>query len=117
MTQSINIDPTKPFAQGDVMWFPVSTIPEDVVVQSAENGNYVVAHSETGHNHVMDANTTDFYMASNDEFVGFVDVKETTNLVHLRGFDTHKTIGVPPGKYRIVRQREYTADGYRRAAD
>ena len=114
---TIKIDPSRPFAQGDLMVFPVKNIPENVVKQDAENGSHVLAHSETGHNHQISADAVDFFMAENDEFVGFINVKEATDLVHLRDFHTHETIEIPAGDYRIVRQREYSPAGYRRAAD
>ncbi len=114
---TIRIDSSKPFAQGDVMFFPVDSIPESVVKQEPENGQHVVAHSETGHNHQISADTVDFFMAENDEFVGYIDVKQDSQLTHLRNFHTHETIEIPAGNYRIVRQREYSPAGYRRAAD
>lgn len=36
---------------------------------------------------------------------------------HLRGFDTHEPLFLPPGNYQIRRQREYIAEGFRHAAD
>jgi hypothetical protein len=47
----------------------------------------------------------------------FLDVLEPTKINHLRSFDTHESILVPTGKYIVRRQREYTPEGYRRAAD
>jgi len=36
---------------------------------------------------------------------------------HHRLFDTHEAMEIKPGIYEIHRQREYTPEGYRRAAD
>jgi hypothetical protein len=44
-------------------------------------------------------------------------VNKDTELKHLRSFDTHESLSIPEGLYRINRQREYTPEGYRRAAD
>ena len=98
-------------AQGDLNLFRVQSIPDDV----PETDNRVLAHSETGHHHVIEGNTVRVF--EQDEFVSFIETKEPANIVHLRSFDTHETIEVPPGKYRVTRQREYTPEGFRRAAD
>lgn len=101
-------------AQGDLNIFVCDRIPEGLE-RSDSKGDHVIAHSETGHNHVVSSVSVDLY--SEDEFVSYLDVKEDSNVVHLRSFDTHKTITLPPGQYRITRQREYTPEGFRRAAD
>ncbi len=103
-------------AQGDLLITRIAEIPADAELDHVK-GDYVVAHSETGHNHVMSTQDVDFYKAANDPFVLFLVVRADTELRHLRDFDTHKTITVPPGQYRINRQREYTPEGFRRAAD
>ena len=103
-------------AQGDLNILAIDSIPEGLEeCEKDGKGRYIVAHSETGHHHVMDGNTVRVFDA--DEFRSYADVQETTNVVHLRGFDTHEAIALPPGKYAFLRQREYTPEGYRRAAD
>ena len=103
-------------AQGDLNIFSCDDLPQGLTeLQPEQDGNHVLAHSETGHNHVIDGSTVRVFKES--EFVSFIEVKEKSNVVHLRSFDTHKTISLPPGSYRITRQREYTPEGYRRAAD
>ena len=112
-------------AQGDFLIRRIdeSEIPDNAVVFEADvNGAFVVAHSETGHNHVMErtpsieafkpADTKD-----NELYDLFFKVKAPTEIRHLRTHDTHETLRVNPGVYRIHRQREYTAEGFRRAAD
>ncbi len=102
-------------AQGDLNIFTATVIPDDAKELSPENGNHILAHSETGHHHVVDGNTARVF--EQDEFISYLDVSETADVVHLRSFDTHETIRLPSGKYRISRQREYTPEGFRRAAD
>ena len=101
--------------QGDLNIFSVDEIPEGLSEEKAEKGQHILAHSETGHHHVVDGNTVRVF--KENDFVSYLDVEKESNVVHLRSFDTHETIQVPPGKYRITRQREYTPEGYRRAAD
>ena len=102
-------------AQGDLNIFVCDEIPENLKEVKAENGQHVLAHSETGHNHVTEGNTVRVF--EQDEFISYLDVTKEINVVHLRSFDTHETITLPAGKYRISRQREYIPEGFRRAAD
>jgi hypothetical protein len=108
-------------AQGDFIIFRVNEIPEGVEPVQPENGKIVVAHSETGHNHVMEMTRVEAYKPANvketDLYELFLNVKEATPIEHLRSFDTHEALMVPPGKYQIRRQREYVAEGFRRAQD
>jgi hypothetical protein len=82
-----------------------------------EHGKVVVAHSETGHNHVMDAATVTMYRLPDSIMDCLLVVNEPTKLEHLREFDTHEPILFEPGVYHVRRQREYTPDGFRRVED
>lgn len=102
-------------AQGDLNIFSVEEIPQGLAEKPATDGSHILAHSETGHHHVIEGNTVRVF--EQNEFISYLEVEKPSNVVHLRSFDTHETIGLPPGKYRISRQREYTPEGYRLAAD
>ena len=105
-------------AQGDLLIVKIDKLPDGLKSVKAEDGLFVVAHSETGHNHVIDATKTKaFELKKPDIYQMFLQVDEPTPINHLRSFDTHEPILVGPGIYRIARQREYTPEGYRRAAD
>lgn len=112
---------TRMAAQGDFIIIRIDGIPANVEPMAAENGKIVVAHSETGHNHVMEMDHVEAFKPKDvkevDLYEMFLNVKEPTTIDHLRSFDTHETLLVPPGKYRIRRQREYVAEGFRRAQD
>lgn len=108
-------------AQGDFIIMRIDEIPADVVPYDAEEGKYVVAHSETGHNHVMVMDHVTAYkpkdVDNSNLFELFLSVKEDTLIEHLRSFDTHEALKVTPGNYVVKRQREYVAEGFRKAAD
>jgi len=104
-------------AQGDLLITRIDAIPATATAATPENGVHVLAHSETGHHHVVDAGAVDYFNAANDSFVSYLRVNQPTDLRHLRSFDTHAPIHVDPGVYRINRQREYTPEGFRRAQD
>lgn len=112
---------TKMAAQGDFIIMRINDIPTNVEKFEPENGVYVVAHSETGHNHVMEMERVEAFKPAGvkevDLYQLFLNVEAPTEINHLRSFDTHETLLVPPGKYEIRRQREYIAEGFRRAQD
>lgn len=106
-------------AQGDFIIIRVNEIPADTNKLS-EPGT--VAHSETGHDHVLDRpDAVDMYIPTgetlDDTFTLWLDVKEETEIKHLRGHDTHEALDVQIGVYKIARQREYVSDGFRKAQD
>lgn len=112
---------TRMAAQGDAIFLRIDVIPSNVEKVQPENGKVIVAHSESGHSHVMEATTVTAYKPAGvkevDLYQLFLQVDEPTELVHLRSFDTHETIVFPAGKYEIRRQREHVPEGFRRAQD
>ena len=109
-------------AQGDFIIMRINDIPKGLVPMKSEDSfKHVIAHSETGHNHVMERTNVDAFVPAGvkevDLYEMFLSVKEPTEINHLRSFDTHESILVAPGNYVIKRQREYTPEGYRRVAD
>lgn len=105
-------------AQGDMMLIRIDALPSDAKEVPAANGRHTLTHSETGHDHVvMDRPGIRFFSAM-DEFRAYLVVEnEPAELQHLRSFDTHESIEIKPGIYEVRRQREYTPEGFRRAAD
>ena len=104
-------------AQGDVYFRRVEVLPDNAVQMPAENGLVVVAHSETGHNHVMLAERTKLYKIPDSIMDLFLLVEAPTPLEHLRPYDTHESIMFEPGMYHVRRQREYVPEGFRRVED
>lgn len=122
-------------AQGDMLIRAIDKLPDNVKETPAEQDNFVLAHSETGHNHVVKKQEgVSFYASENDPFIAYlvVDMKKVKAPVeckHLRDYDTHETISFFTGDifskvkdagkkiFEIRRQREYVPDGFRRAQD
>ena len=115
--EKIVVDPKLGAAQGDILILGIDTLPEGVEPVDPENGVYVVAHSETGHNHVIAENDIDLFRAANDPLNLYAVVNRETELKHLRSFDTHKTLTLPPGTYRFINQQEMTIEGWQRRLD
>ena len=87
----------KPFRQGDVGFVPVDEIPSDARQAKSENGVFVVAHSETGHHHVIedDGGVAVFDDVKNP-LVSYVNASKVfTDLTHKRGNATHGRITFP----------------------
>lgn len=114
----MNLKFNKQARQGDMLLTKLDKLPDNLIEERAVNGDYVLAHSETGHNHVVKAShEVKFFRNPDNEFVGYLSVQAPTEVRHLRSFDTHKTIGLKEGVYEVRRQREYTPEGLRRAQD
>ena len=90
--------------QGDVLLVSVEAIPDGAVEQPRdESGRVILAHGEvSGHAHAVHETGVTVLLAANEEV--FLRVLEPSNLVH----EEHDHIAIPPGLYRVVRQREWT---------
>ncbi|MDA8120407.1 MAG: hypothetical protein M0Z85_10330 [Gammaproteobacteria bacterium] len=106
-------------AQGDVFIRRIDKIPENAKPEKTINGCFVVAHSETGHSHVIAERPGVEYFGTDDPMTAYLRVIEDVEVTmeHLRSFDTHEALLIPGGTYEIRRQREYTPQGWRRVAD
>lgn len=105
-------------AQGDVLFLRVESIPETAQKVERE-GDIVLAHSETGHNHSIHSDTDAYlFREPQDPLVCYLRVEsDFADVVHHRPFDTHETIRLPKGIWQICRQREHTPNGWRRVED
>jgi len=78
----------------------------------------VVAHSETGHHHSIDAaDGMNVYHLPDDPMIGYLRCENPVLLEHHRPWDTHEPLEISAGTYEIRRQREYVPDGWRRVED
>ena len=109
-------------AQGDLFIRRIDKLPDGVKPMSSEHGNFIVAHSETGHHHIISERPNVQMYATDDPMMSYLQVIDATEqtealLEHLRGHDTHETIKITSGIYELRRQREHTPEGWRRVAD
>jgi hypothetical protein len=113
-------------AQGDMMLIRIDVLPESVEPLAPDKGRFTLAHSETGHDHIVMERPNVRVFKAMDELKALLDGKpalflevtdEPAELRHLRDFDTHESVKIEPGVYEVRRQREYTPEGFRRAAD
>jgi hypothetical protein len=106
-------------AQGDVFFVKVdSGVPADAVATAPKGKAHIVAHSETGHHHTVQADGVVMYQGPADPFTCYLRISaEYADVVHHRPFDTHETIRLGAGTWQVHRQREYTPEGFRMAQD
>lgn len=109
-------------AQGDVLIRRANAMPADVSPVSAERGEIIVTHSETGHHHVMvldreDAPAVEMFSSRDNPLIAWLLVHRPTALEHRRPHDTHEPIMFGPGVYEVRRQREHSPEGWRQVAD
>ena len=106
--------------QGDVCFTRVDELPEGLVPLQPEQGQIIVAHSETGHHHAFDADDEDVtvFEDPNNPLVAYVQVKGPgSDLKHHRSYDTHETVNFTSGLYKVNRQRESSPEGWRQVQD
>lgn len=98
-------------AQGDVLFLRVDEIPGNATVIKHEK-EIVVAHSETGHHHSIDAAGV-IHFDIKDPLICYLRIDgDHADVVHHRSHDTHETIRLPRGFWQVRRQREYTPDDW-----
>ncbi len=107
------------FRQGDILLIPVGSIPAEARKQRRQRGRLILAEGEaTGHAHAVVDRGADLYELISEADVAemrqrFLDVATEVALVH----DEHATIAVPPGRYEVRRQREYSPEAIRQVSD
>lgn len=106
-------------AQGDLYIKRIDQLPPGCIQHDKASDHYVVAHSESGHHHVLEAKEVEWYRDPNNDMQSYIVVQGIigAQLQHLRSFDTHETILIPPGIFELRRQREAVPEGWRRVND
>ena len=105
-------------AQGDVLFRRIPALPRWARDKPASR-RVVVAHSETGHDHVVDGEVRFYERESHvfgyvarDPFVCFLSVDGPfADVIHLRPHDTHQTLRLAHGVWEVRRQREWSPAG------
>jgi hypothetical protein len=103
------------YRQGDVLIVPVTDIPEQLEPIEREAGRVILAHGEvTGHAHAIKAEGAALFR---DPKLMAVFMTVTADGPVALDHDEHSTIMIPPGNYRVIRQREYSPEAIRNVAD
>lgn len=78
---------------GEVILIPVEKMIGKV---TKETKKFIVAHSETGHHHVIESEV----IMSVDEVNMYIELFKDSNIVHKKGFDAHRTLPLEKGVYK-----------------
>ena len=124
----------KPFAQGEVLIWMKKYAPQSVLSGlaklklqplSLEGEQFILGHSESGHNHVLESATKEVPLSraaqalidgANDTFVE-LKLFHDCMLVHQRPYDQHVAVVLPPGEYIRGIREEQTVQGWVRVRD
>ena len=100
--------------QGDV-WIMSAPAKAKKGKDITDHGTFVAAYGEvTGHKHLVKGGKFNvFEYKETNADVALLDVEEKATMVH----EEHSTIEIPPGKYIIRRQREWSDEDERLVAD
>ena len=102
------------YRQGDVLLVAAKAPKGAAAVKRTKRGLVLAEGEATGHAHVITDESAELVTA--DEAAELYLLVHGTKAVPLT-HDEHDTILVPPGTYRVVRQREYSPEEIRRVAD
>lgn len=92
---------------GEVILYP-TTLPTEAVLKE-ESNKYIVAHSETGHHHILE--TIDMSKVKIFSHIGdtYMEIPSEGKLWHQKtGKDIHETHKVASGVYKIILKREFS---------
>lgn len=99
------------YRQGDVWIEPVDSVPQDAKKEARQNGRLILAEGEaTGHAHAIAAHQAELRRGAQALYLVLL------TRAWLR-HEEHDPIELPPGKYLVRRQREYTPEEIRYVAD
>ena len=117
-----------PQAQGDVLFLEVDAVPSGCTeAKRDERNQLVVAHSETGHHHVVDTAGARLWNVPGDPLTSYLETPTVPGfgagsfapaieVRHLRGFDTHGTLKLP-GEGRVWEVRRQRTPAGKVVAD
>lgn len=104
---------------GEAVLIKIAELPQGAIGTAC--GEFIVAHSETGHNHVAVGTVTEykrFDVASirkqlneicydHAEVTGLFRSSGTSRLEHRKLFDAHPTVDIPDGLWVITIKQQY----------
>lgn len=101
----------KMYRQGDILFKETNSIP---TVTKVRTNGHILEGEATGHIHRVAETDLENCELTECGTELYLNVSESgISIVH----EDHKTIGLPPGNYEIVRQREYSPEAIRNVVD
>lgn len=85
---------------GEVILKPIEKLPHGAILKE-ESKEYIIAHSETGHHHILKTDLSKFkvYTLNGDTYL---EVPELSELIHAKsGPDVHTPHKIAPSFYKV----------------
>lgn len=94
-----------PILHGDIGFIPTDKLPKGLKKIDTPNGEYVVAHGESGHRHTLVIDRPDMVDIYVDEKTGLhvLQFHAETKITH----EEHRTLTFAPGIFIEKREQEY----------
>ena len=89
---------------GEVLLVPISGLPKG---ETSKVLSAIVAHSETGHHHVVVSETPFETVGDVEKHDLYLRLFEPAQLVHQKTTDKHRTLVVPVGDWQVLLKTEY----------
>lgn len=93
------------YRHGEIFLQKVGELPEGKGKVSKLK-SFIVGHSETGHHHVLQSKTT-FTVKEIENAFNYLVLDSPADIVHQKDVNTHETITVEPGIYKVIKKTEY----------
>ena len=93
------------YRHGEVFLQKIEQLPADEG-EVTEHKSFIVGHSETGHHHVLKSKKT-FTVKEIEESFNYLVLDSPADIVHEKDVNTHDTITVEPGIYKVIKKQEY----------
>jgi hypothetical protein len=113
--------PTPPLAQGEIEFFAVTPDHFDGAEMqpfAATEGRYVLAHSESGHHHVLDREAAEVHAVKDSAGMTVLRLLVTNPRAQVVNLNPHghRNLDLPPGLYEARISREVGMDDVVRAS-
>jgi len=90
---------------GEVLFYPIAELPKEAKLEK-ETKKYIVAHSETGHHHVLESQKDFKVFTWKNET--YIEVPEISELFHQKtGSDVHTPHQIVPSKYKVIIKKNF----------
>jgi hypothetical protein len=93
-----------PIQHGEALMLPVDKMPKGKTTKVTKQ---IIAHSETGHHHVVEAEQEFEIIGSVEKHDLYLRLFEPGKLVHKKSVEKHKTLPVKPGIWKVLHKSEY----------
>lgn len=90
----------KAVRHGEAMLIPITK-----KITGTEYNAFIIAHSETGHHHILESKVPFIISEQDKQFL--IELFEPAKLVHKKTTDKHNTLTIAPGRYKVVYKNEY----------